>query len=619
MLNNLGFLISTILVIIFITVFCIGCNNQLPADEDQTTSTEANPTPTSTEASPTPAPEPNSTSVPETSQLLVPKKNLTGVYSMSKGYSGKVQITFDFIPNINEPSGVIGYAGSSTIIENYNSMNMLLQIGAKGFFQVRNGSSYTPLREVTYVKGVKYSIRMIVDVDSRLYDVYVTPENKSEIKIAEKFEFRTGSPEISDIGRLCLTDTLKFEIDGPQFTISNHTIKNLDSDEEADTVIIPLKVNEIDRETVDRNLPDVLLSSNNTKISTSEQWIEERRPEILSLFRENIYGKSPEITSEQISFSVEETDGMMDGKAIRKEVEITVTGPNGKAAIDLLLFLPKEAQKPVPVFILINNRSKNNTDPERLLKSDFWPAETMISRGYGAAAIHVSDAAPDDRHYYQDGVIGLFKTQENKDSSDAWGAVAAWAWSASRSMDYFETDKDIDASKVAVVGHSRGGKASLWCGAEDERFAMVVSNNSGSTGAALARKNAGETIRDINSKFPYWFNKNYKKYNGKEDELPVDQHMLISLAAPRLVYVASASKDMYSDPISEFLSCLHAQPVFSLFNLDGLGVEKMPPPGTYLHNGNIGYHIRDGKHDLTEYDWNLFMDYADNYMLNSEK
>ena len=362
------------------------------------------------------------------------------------------------------------------------------------------------------------------------------------------------------------------------------------------------------------SLPDPLTTSAGEKVTTVEQWQKTRRPEILELFRANVYGRAPIGRPDDLRFEVKETNKKaMDGKATLKRIDIHFSGPSGKGVIELALFIPNIASKPTPGFLLICNRDRDNIDPTRGKISPFWPAERIVERGYVAASFHNSDLDPDKFDGFKDGVHGIFDPKNSKRSADAWGTIAAWAWGASRVMDYFETDKDIDETRIGVVGHSRGGKTALWCGAEDERFALTISNNSGCTGAALARNKKGERVKIINTGFPHWFCTNYKKFNDKEDQLPIDQHELIALMAPRLVYVASASKDGWADPEGEFLSCVHAEPVYRLFNLQGVGATKMPKVQQPLHTGHIGHHIRDGKHNLTEYDWNRYMDFSDQH------
>jgi hypothetical protein len=361
------------------------------------------------------------------------------------------------------------------------------------------------------------------------------------------------------------------------------------------------------------DLPDPLLTNAGEKVRSGSDWKSKRRAEVVELFRENVYGRSPVGRPARLRFDVVEPGTeAMDGKAVRKQVRIGYSGPGGEGSFRLLLFVPK-ARKPSPCMLLICNRDPENIDPTRAVKSPFWPAEEIVARGYVAATFHNEEIAPDNATSLSNGVFKVFTVPGGR-KGDSWATIAAWAWGASRALDYLETDRDIDARRVAVVGHSRGGKTALWAGAEDERFAMVVSNDSGCTGAALARGKQGERIRDINRGFPYWFCDNYKRFNDREQELPLDQHMLAALIAPRLLYVASASEDTWADPQSEFLAAVHAAPVYNLFGLEGLGTTEMPGPESPLHSGSIGHHIRTGKHNLTLYDWTRFMDFADKHL-----
>jgi hypothetical protein len=363
-------------------------------------------------------------------------------------------------------------------------------------------------------------------------------------------------------------------------------------------------------------LPELLTTLDAKKAETAGQWVSKRRPEILELFRTNIYGRAPVGRPDNLKFDVTSVDrNAMGGTSTRKLVEISYAG-KGEEKIQLLLFVPNKSAKPAPCFLLICNRSPTNIDPDRVIKSGFWPAEEMVARGYAAAAFYNGDVAADKTNSFTTGVHAVFPVPGGR-KEDSWGTIAAWAWGASRVLDYLVTDPLIDSNKVALVGHSRGGKTALWAGAEDQRFAMLVSNESGSTGAAIARNKKGEQIRDINRGFPYWFCENYKKFNGREDDLPVDQHMLVALSAPRPVYIASAVEDTWSHPENEYLAGVHASPAYALFGLRGLAETNMPPLDTPLHGGRIGYHVRTGKHNLTPYDWERFMDFADKHVVRT--
>lgn len=361
-------------------------------------------------------------------------------------------------------------------------------------------------------------------------------------------------------------------------------------------------------------LPDPLVAQNGERVTSAAVWQTTRRPEVLELFRKTVYGRAPVGKPADLKFETfDSAPDAMDGKATRKQIRISYRGPGGEGAINLVLFTPNGAKQPAPCFLLICNRpAAENIDPTRAVKSPFWPAEQIVARGYAAAAFFNGDVVPDKYDGFKSGAFAIYDKQPRP--ADTWGAIAAWAWGASRALDYLVTDPAIDAKRVAVVGHSRGGKTALWAGAEDERFAMVVSNDSGCTGAALARGKQGEHIRDINRGFPHWFNETYKTFADREDELPLDQHELDALIAPRPLYIASASEDNWADPKSEFLAAVHAGPVFALFGLKGLADSVMPQPDMPMHGGQIGYHVRTGKHNLTEYDWGCYMDFADKHL-----
>jgi dienelactone hydrolase len=356
-------------------------------------------------------------------------------------------------------------------------------------------------------------------------------------------------------------------------------------------------------------LPDILKSADGKLVRTKKDWEGWRRREILTLFENNIYGQIPK-SYDSIAYTlVNENKVSMQGKAHLKEVQVEVFNQRKSVKINVVLFVPTHVAKPVPAFVLINNRSKDNIDPARNTKSNFWPAEVVVDAGYAVVAFHVDDLAPDSKETFINGVLQLYPEQLEADNG--MRAIGAWAWGASRVMDYLQKDELIDSKKVVLVGHSRGGKASLWAAAQDERFAICVTNCSGNTGAALSRRQFGERIAVINRAFPHWFNTNYKAFNNKESQLPVDQHMLISLIAPRPVYATNASEDLWADPRGTFLSLKNAESVFLLYGLKSALPEAPPAPDNPILQSPIAYHNRKGKHDLTVYDWKNFITFAD--------
>lgn len=356
-------------------------------------------------------------------------------------------------------------------------------------------------------------------------------------------------------------------------------------------------------------LPDPLQSSDGTKV-TQVTWTNKRRAEVLELFRTHVYGRVPSTKFDLTFEVVHEDKKALEGTATLKQIKAIVARGDQSLIIPFSLFIPNKSAKPVAAFLLICNRDTTNIDPTRKTKSPFWPVEEGIARGYAMAAFHNADVDPDKYDGFKNGIHGLL---DEKRGPDSWATLAAWAWGASRVTDYLVREPAIDKSKIAVIGHSRGGKTALWAGAEDERFALVISNDSGCGGAALSRRKfqGKEQVARINQAFPHWFCERFKEYADKEESLPVDQHMLMALIAPRAVAVGSAFEDKWADPRGEFLSLLNAEPVYTLFGKQGLGIKNMPAVGEPVHGDGMHYHLRAGKHDLTLEDWKTYWDFAD--------
>ncbi len=390
-------------------------------------------------------------------------------------------------------------------------------------------------------------------------------------------------------------------------------------------------------------LPDPLVARDGTRIRDSATWVARRRPELLELFAREVYGRTPAGRPAGMHWAVTSVDrAALGGKAVRKEITVWFTARKDGPKMHLLIYQPPGAagaHAPWPAFLgynfygnhcvhadpgitlstawmrpnpankIVNNRA---TEGSRGVSASAWDIETVVGRGYATATVYYGDLCEDRAEGLTASVGALFGTNAvEARRPDEWGAIGIWAWGLSRALDYLETDGEIDPRRVAVHGHSRLGKTALWAGAQDERFALVISNNSGCGGAALSRRVYGENVARINASFPFWFAKNFRAYNGRESALPIDQHALIALAAPRPVHVASAEDDRWADPKGEFLAAKHAEPVYALFGRKGLGVASQPPVNRPAIGDGIAYHLRPGKHAITPYDWAQYLDHAD--------
>ncbi len=394
-------------------------------------------------------------------------------------------------------------------------------------------------------------------------------------------------------------------------------------------------------------LPDPLVLASGQRVRDAATWNNKRRPEILELFRKYVYGRTPGKPEsgkpERMSFETTSIDKQaLGGTAVRKQVTIFFSGDKKGPKMDLLLYLPARAKGRVPLFLGLNfngnltvsadagiqlgevwRRDRNApgglakvqaTENMRGTSASQWQVEKILAHGFGLATACYHDIDPDFDDGFQNGVQPLFyKPGQTRPAADEWGSIGAWAWGLSRALDYLETDKDVDARRVAVMGHSRLGKTALWAAAQDARFALAISNESGEGGAAISRRMYGENVKDLNTSFPHWFCANYREFNDRVNDLPVDQHMLLALIAPRPLYVASAEEDRWSDPKGEFLSGVHATPVYHLFGKKGIESDQMP--GLQQPVGEtVRYHIRAGQHDVTAYDWDQYLAFAEKFL-----
>jgi len=358
---------------------------------------------------------------------------------------------------------------------------------------------------------------------------------------------------------------------------------------------------------------DILTSIAGIKITNTADWERFRRRELMILLEDFVYGARPYETPDHESFTVKRcVSNYLGTPADLKEIEISVND----ISFPVYIFLPHKRSRSVPAFVFVYNEYyMKQSDFNEQIDYDFMPISEIVERGYAVAVMPVYYVSPDWPHHseFKKGVFKAIQPNAAHRTHRSWATISGWAYGASRIMDYFETDTDIDHRNIAVIGHSRAGKTALWAGATDKRFKLVISNSSGCTGAAYTRGKKGEHIKNIN--VSDWFCENYHNYNDREEMLPVDQHMLLACIAPRPLYVKSDIEDEWSDPEAERKSAILASPAYELYGLKGLVIEDDEVIlGKKYHEGTIGYHLAPGDHNLTRFDWNCYMDFADKYL-----
>lgn len=373
-------------------------------------------------------------------------------------------------------------------------------------------------------------------------------------------------------------------------------------------------------------VPEPLKCFDGKTVTTPHEWFAKRRPELLKWFTDNFYGPLPPRPDQTTYEVLEESDDALDGTAIRRQIRLNFAMANGKThTAEMLIYLPKNANGKVPAFLGLNFKGNHTTVADEAVhinprKADLpraeserrWPHKDVVARGYASATCCYHDFFPDATNGWEESIWSLFDdTLQGFDGTHPkYGAISAWAWGLSRLLDCLETLPEVDATRVVVHGHSRLGKTALWAGVNDQRFRMVVSNDSGCGGAALSRRWYGETFLVMLNVFRHWCPAPLRQYIVREPEMPVDQHELIAMVAPRPVAVASATEDQWADPKGEFLSAYHAGPVYQLLgHCQTLG-QNMPQPGEYV-SGDVSYHYRVGVHDQIAFDWEHYLEVAD--------
>lgn len=397
-------------------------------------------------------------------------------------------------------------------------------------------------------------------------------------------------------------------------------------------VFIPISVFAQNKET--NALPDPLTFNNGQKVKTLNQW-PARRKEILEMMTNEMYGISPS-RPKNIYFEVFDLDkNALGGKATRKQVTVHIKENGQEVKFDLLIYIPNKTKHPVPAIVGINfignqaihadpkiklteawtENSKmfpcaingKVTDACRGVNASQWPVDSILDAGYALVTMYREEIASDRKEeMFKTGIHVLYPELQNRE--DNFGTVAAWAWAMSRAVDYLETDKDIDSKKIIAFGFSRLGKAALWAGATDPRFALVLSNESGAGGDKQFHRGIGENIRRLNTVFPHWYAKSFRKYMDKDTVLPFDQHFVLALIAPRPVYLA-AEEDKGSDPEGEFETAKASDAIYKFLGTKGFPATTLPALNEPVY-GQIGFHIRPGGHDVKNFDWKQFLNFS---------
>jgi hypothetical protein len=374
-------------------------------------------------------------------------------------------------------------------------------------------------------------------------------------------------------------------------------------------------------------LPDPLVMANGERVADPARWLRERRPEILKFYRDQIYGNVP-ANAPRVSWEVSQVEtGEREGTAIVKRAVGRMGDKPDGPRMNMTIHLPAKANGPVPVLLSITfgmgprgqapakgGQAPGKDAAKGRPPGGFDALGEVLAHGWGYASLIYTDIQPDRADRWTEGVIGLtLKEGQTRPAPDEWGTISAWAWGISRAIDCLETDRAVDPKKIAITGASRLGKTVLWAAAQDERVAAVFSVVSGEMGAALIRRDWGETLDDMAQNFPWQFAGNLPKWAGRWNDLPVDQHMLIALCAPRPVYVNGGLTDQWSDPKGEFLAMVAAGPVYRLLGWKDLGVTELPPLDAPVAGGDLAFHYHSGGHMAVPADWKAFLDFAERH------